>query len=97
MADFSQVYRAEPQFKETVTIISAEHLVVRQLSETAFIITVSDPATKTEYVLSKARTRDVKRTFTNLGRCVQFAVRMFGLRAIHFELLDEPLSDENGE
>ena len=95
--NYARVHRKEPQFKETVMIIRADHLIVRQRDDNAFTILVRDPATNTEYVLSKTRISGVERTFTNLGRCVQFAVRVFGLRAIHFDLLDGPLADSDSE
>lgn len=95
--DFTKVYRVEPKFKETLGIIQADHLYVRQLAESAFIIAARDRNTKTDYVLATARAPSSARTFTHLGRCVQFAVRMSGLKIMHFELLDEPMLEVNDD
>lgn len=94
---FTKVLRLEHQFKQTLGILKADHLYVRQVAENAFMIAARDPATQTEYVLSPSRNPTTPRYFTNLGRCVQLAVRMSGLKTIHFELLDEPLVEVNGD
>jgi len=91
LSDYTKVYRVEPQFRETVGILRQPSLYVRQLAESAFTLIVRDPQNKTDYVLAPARSPHAPRTFTNLGRCVQAAVRMTVLKTIHFELLDEPI------
>jgi hypothetical protein len=86
--NFKQAYLSEIQFKQALEIMLAEQLHVRQLDDNAYSVVSRHIATATDYVLATARSPDMPRTFTHLGRCVQFAVLNFGIKTIRFELLD---------
>lgn len=94
MAAQKTAYRVQPRFKLMLETLEAKQLTVRQIGEDEFIILVEEPASQTEYILASRSTPDEPRTFTNLGRCAQAAVRLFGLKTIQFDLPDVASSED---
>ena len=82
----NKAYRVEARFKEAVELTGPEHLYVRETSNNTYVIAAVHSTTGTEYILSTARNRGAAREFADLGRCVQFAIDLTGVSAIHFQL-----------
>ncbi len=81
-----KAYRVETRFKEAVELTGPEHLYIRQTPNNTYIITAVHAARGTEYILSTMRNREAAREFSDLGRCVQFAIDLTGVYNIHFQL-----------
>ncbi len=89
-----KAYRVEARFKEAVELTGPEHLYIRQTPDNTYIITAAHAARGTEYILTTSRNREAPREFVDLGRCVQFAIELTGVHAIHFQLRSDVSVDE---
>lgn len=77
----------EQRFQEAVRLFGPDHLCVSETEEHTFVLSAFHPD-GVEYVLSTQRHPDEARQFADLGRCVQFALKLTGISAIEFRLRD---------
>ena len=83
--DGEKAYRVEQRFQEAVSLFGPDHLCVTETAEGTYTLSAFHP-NGVEYVLSTQRNPDEARQFSDLGRCVQFALKLTGISAIEFQL-----------